>query len=72
MRYKYRLQKKEPFAIPNVLGNHNFPVHTYRWVDIAVSNDKEGLTNYMNVLQQQHQKNEYRIEDCLLTERKLR
>ena len=25
------LERKEPVAIPNVLGNTSQPVHTYRW-----------------------------------------
>lgn len=27
----YFLERKEPIAKPNVLGNHSFPVYTYRW-----------------------------------------
>jgi len=38
MFYKFRLQLKESYAMPNVLGNHNMPVHTYRWTDVAVCN----------------------------------
>lgn len=40
---KYCLQRKEPYAMPNILGNKSFPVHTYRWKDIAISNDKDAL-----------------------------
>lgn len=54
---RYRLQRKEPYAMPNILGNHSFPVHTYRWRDIAISDDLEALKKLMpdNL--------KYRIED---------
>ena len=64
-RYKYRLQKKEQYIFPNVLGNHNYPVYSYRWSDIAVSDDKNSLSEYMNALKKNNPKSEYRIEDCL-------
>lgn len=35
--YRYRLQRKEPYAMPNILGGHSMPVHTYRWVDVAAT-----------------------------------
>ena len=63
---RYRLQRKERVALPNVLGNHSMPVHTYRWKDIAASDDYEALlaiTPTGNA--------EYRIEDtrqCLQNE----
>lgn len=41
----YFLEHKEPYAMPNVLGNHSFPVHTYRWPTIAVSEEKYALEN---------------------------
>lgn len=44
---RYRLQCKEPYAIPNILGNHSFPVHSYRWVDKFASDDKKALENIM-------------------------
>lgn len=60
MRYRYRLQHKEPCSMPNILGNHSFPVPTYRWVDIAVSNDIEVLKkNFKDKLSTK----DYRIED---------
>lgn len=43
--------------MPNILGNHSFPVKTYRWKDIAVSNDRCTLEKMM--LNQ----TDYRIED---------
>lgn len=44
---RYRLQRKEPYTMPNVLGNHSMPVKTYRWKDIAVSSDFEALKKYL-------------------------
>ena len=44
-RLRYRLQRKETVAMPNILGGHSFPVHTYRWRDIAASDDKDALEN---------------------------
>lgn len=42
-RLRYRLQRKEPYTMPNILGNHSMPVKTFRWRDVALSNDKESL-----------------------------
>lgn len=39
----YRLQRKEPYVLPNILGNHSMPVHTYRWRDIAICEDYDAL-----------------------------
>lgn len=47
MNTRYRLQVKEPIARPNILGNHSFPVHTYRWKDIAASDDYNALLPYL-------------------------
>ena len=44
---RYRLQYREHVARPNVLGNHSFPVHTYRWKDIAASDDRAALEKIM-------------------------
>lgn len=54
---RYRLQRKEGCYIPNTLGNHSFPVHTFRWKDVAASNDRTELEKLMP-----NQK-DYRIED---------
>ena len=54
---RYRLQRKETVAMPNVLGNTSQPVYTYRWKDVAVSDDKAALTDIMP------QGDRYRIED---------
>lgn len=40
---RYRLQRKERFVLPNILGNHSFPVYTYRWKDVAISDDRTAL-----------------------------
>ncbi len=54
---RYRLQRKEPYTLPNILGNHSMPVYTYRWVDIAMSEDKKNLEKIMLLNEN------YRIED---------
>ena len=56
-RPRYRLQRREKCAMPNILGNHSFPVHTWRWRDVAVSDDKAGLELMMP------NGEDYRIED---------
>ena len=43
---RYRLQRKQTYAMPNVLGNRSFPVFTYKWIDIAVSDDFDSLKEY--------------------------
>lgn len=54
---RYRLQYKELIARPNILGNHSFPIHTYRWKDIAASDDRAALEKMML------NNKDYRIED---------
>lgn len=54
---RYRLQRRESVAMPNILGNHSMPVYTYRWKDVAVSDDKASLLGVMP------QGDKYRIED---------
>lgn len=54
---RYRLQQKEHVAMPNILGNHSFPVHTYRWKTVAVSDSREALEKIMPNSKQ------FRIED---------
>ena len=56
-RLRYSLQRKERFVLPNTLGNHSFPVYTYRWKDIAMSNDRKLLEREMP------NDKDYRIED---------
>lgn len=41
--YRYRLQRKEQISRPCIIGNRSYPLPTYRWKDIAVSNDKAAL-----------------------------
>lgn len=47
MNARYRLQRKETCHMPNILGNHSFPVVTCRWKDVLASDDKEALEDYM-------------------------
>lgn len=54
---RYRLQRKTQRVMPNVLGNHSFPVYTYYWKDIAVSDDLMALKRLMP------NDKDYRIED---------
>lgn len=55
---KYRLQRKEQYVMPNILGNCSMPVYTHRWKDILVSDDKAELEKYMPANDEN-----YRIED---------
>ena len=57
LRLRYRLQTKETVARPNILGNHSCPVITYRWKDVAASDDRSELEKIMP------NNREYRIED---------
>lgn len=59
---RYRLQRKEQYVKPNVLGNHSMPVYTYRWKDIAASDDRKALEEIMP----DHK--DYRIEDTRSSE----
>lgn len=54
---RYRLQRKETVALPNILGNHSFPVYTFRWRDIAASDDYAALEEIMPNTK------DFRIED---------
>lgn len=58
-RFRFRLQHKESVALPNILGGHSFPVHTYRWRDVAASNYRFLLEKMIPP----ESKSEYRIED---------
>ena len=42
-RLRYRLQRKEATTMPCVIGNHSYPLPTYRWKDVAMSDDKAAL-----------------------------
>ena len=53
----YFLERKEPYAMPNILGNHSFPVHTYRWRAIAVSEERYALENLIPT----DKRSEYRV-----------
>ena len=43
---RYRLQRKEQHVQPNILGNHSFPVYSYRWKDIVAADSKVNLEEY--------------------------
>ena len=42
-RMRYRLQRKETIFMPCIIGNHSYPLPTYRWKDIAISDDRTAL-----------------------------
>lgn len=42
-RKRYRLQRKERYYMRCVIGNKLYPLPTYRWRDIAVSDDEQAL-----------------------------
>jgi len=46
----YFLERKEPYAMPNILGNCSMPVHTYRWKAIAVCEELEPLLEELKKL----------------------
>lgn len=37
------LERKEPYVLPNILGNCSQPVHTHRWKAIASCEQEEPL-----------------------------
>jgi len=57
---RYRLQRKEAYAMANIVGNYSCPVHTYRWKDIMVSGDRAAL---VEILRSTRGPEEYRIID---------
>jgi len=58
----YFLERKEPYCMPNILGNHSMPVATYRWKAIAVCEDRGELEKELEKLD----RNKYRITSNLL------
>ena len=59
---RYRLQRKEAYAAPNILGNRSMPVHTYRWKDIAMCDEAEPLET---LIEQCAKKENYRVIDTM-------
>lgn len=57
-RMRYRLQRKESVAMPNVLWNRSFPVYSYRWKDVAVSDNRKLLEELIP-----DDGDKYRVED---------
>lgn len=53
----YFLEHKEAYTMPNILGGHSMPVHTYRWKVVAMCEEKEPLEEEMKNLDPQ----KYRI-----------
>lgn len=44
----YFLEEKQPYAMPNILGNRSFPVHTYRWKIIAKCEERKPLEEMLS------------------------
>lgn len=57
----YFLERKEPYSMPNILGNCSMPVKTYRWKAIAVCEAIEPLKRELEKLD----KSKYRISNNL-------
>jgi hypothetical protein len=53
----YFLERREPVAMPNTLGNTSQPVHTYRWKAIYTCPERWPLEGILNRLD----KDNYRI-----------
>ena len=52
------LERKEPVAMPNILGNTSQPVHTYRWKAIYTCPERwplEALLRHMDPKTASHQ-----------------
>lgn len=58
----YFLERKEAYAMPNILGNHSFPVHTHRWKAIATCEDKELLERELI----NRDRNQYRVTSNII------
>ena len=66
---RYRLQQKERVSLKNLIGNVIYPTPTYRWEDIAVSDNIEVLNGMLEGLNKGIGKKyhiEYKIEDTLM------
>ena len=46
----YRLERKERYVMPNILGNRSYPVPTYRWKTIAICEEKQPLEEVMKTM----------------------
>ena len=51
------LERKENCTLPNILGNHSFPVHTWQWKQVAICEEKEPLEGMIPAGKEKH----YRI-----------
>ena len=60
--YRYRIQRKIPYAMPCIIGNHSMPLPTYKWVDIMATGD---LKSAISILESYSLKEReiHRIED---------
>ena len=47
---RFRLQRKDPISKPYIIGNRSYPYPTFRWKDIAASDDKSVLVDMLPTL----------------------
>lgn len=59
--YKYRIERKEQVVKKNILGGHSFPVYTYRWKEIIVSNDENEILSVLEKIKAENPRTEYRL-----------
>ena len=61
----YFLERKEPYSMPNILGNYSFPVPTWRWKQVAACNERQPLEA---LIPKGKEKDNYRIISNEVTE----
>ena len=67
----YFLERKEPYSMPNVLGNKSYPVPTYRWKIIYTCADRKPLEYMLAAMDQEtHRITSNNPEECLWEKRK--
>ncbi len=57
---RFRLQRRERIYKPCVIGNRSYPLPTYRWKDIAASEDRTALED---ILRSCEPRENYRVID---------
>lgn len=58
----YFLEQRKKFTTPNILGGRSFPVPTWRWKQIAASEDKNALEEHLERIIEQRVKSEHSNE----------
>ncbi len=54
----YFLEQQRKFTTPNILGGHSIPVATWRWKQVAVSENEEELRRFATRLIDERTKRE--------------